>query len=305
MSEIDNKQRGYLPNARNVRSRIIGLLEYTPPLVHTTLAGGFGRKRISAMMRIKNEEKFLRDSVESVLPLVDEVVIIDNDSTDNTPLIAQDLAQLYRRQIRVFHYADAIARVGSENQELASTRSGRRSPRLLANYYNWCLRQCRMSYILKWDGDMVATPNLAVHIEHFRNSSDLVMKIFGANLHPDRYHLVGASADTQQEIQTRMETPMSVENWTAPYTDLEPRLFPRVLARYRTDFWWCESLDTPWMPWSISPEDCGFIHLKYCKPDPYENWSPDFSAVIQSGIVPGPVVPDELHSLVTSIGTSF
>ena len=55
----------------------------------------------------------------------------------------------------------------------------------------------------------------------------------------------------------------------------------------------------------ISPRQCGYIHLKYCKPDPYENWSPDFSAAIRSGIVPGPVVPDELRSLVTSIGTSF
>ncbi len=42
-------------------------------------------KQISAMMRVKNEEEFLAASVLSIADFVDEIVIIDNLSTDNTP----------------------------------------------------------------------------------------------------------------------------------------------------------------------------------------------------------------------------
>jgi glycosyltransferase involved in cell wall biosynthesis len=267
------------------------------------LASGFRRKRISVMMRIKNEATFLRASVESILPMVDEIVIIDNDSTDATPRIAQDLARSHPEKMRICQYHHAIARVGSENQALAASITARNSPRLLANYYNWCMRQCRMNYILKWDGDMVATPSLAVNIEHFRYSRDLIMWMFGANLHPDRRHLVSASRGTQRKIQMVSELRDAVTNHISPYTDSEPRLFPRLLAEYRTDFWWCESLSTPWWQWSVSMKECGFLHLKYCKPDPYEHWSYDFAALIKRGIVPGPTVPVELRSLVEFIGT--
>jgi hypothetical protein len=161
-----------------------------------------------------------------------------------------------------------------------------------------------MNYILKWDGDMVATPSFAREIKHFKNSHDyLVMLVFGSNLHPDRRHLVGASMTTQQEIEIAMGRPTSVGNHISPYTDIHPLLFPRFLARHRTDYWWCESLHTPWRRWNFPLKESGFLHLKYCRPDPYEHWSDDFAALMKKGIVPGPVVPVDLRSLVESIGT--
>jgi Beta-1,4-N-acetylgalactosaminyltransferase (CgtA) len=272
-------------------------------IIRPLLLSKFRRKRISAMMRVKNEETFLRASVESILPLVDEVVIIDNDSRDGTPAIACELARLHPEKIRLYDYPYAVAKVGSENQSLASRASDRNSPRLLSNYYNWCLSQCRMNYVLKWDGDMVATPPLARHLAYFKNSSYLVMMFFGANLHPDRDHLIGASDTMQQEIQASMAAPMTVENWTSAYSDLEPWLFPRILAKHRTDYWWCEKLHTPWIKESISINECCFLHLKYCKPNPYEHWSNDFADMIKKGVVPGPVVPSELRELVELIST--
>ena len=300
LGTLEMKQREFRSTIRHVLSFLNSRI--VKPIV-APLASGFRRKRISAMMRVKNEEPFLRASVKSILPLVDEIVIIDNDSTDATPRIAQDLARSHPEKIRVCYYNHIIARVGSENQTLASTRAGRNSPRLLANYYNWCMRQCRMNYILKWDGDMVATPALALQIEHFKNSRDLVLFVFGANLHPDRCHLVGASTSTQREIETAIGLPGAVRNHTSPYTDIHPLLFPRFLAEHRTDFWWCESLHTPWRRWNHYMKECGFLHLKYCRPDPYEHWSNDFAALMKKGITPGPIVPIELRSLAETIFT--
>ncbi len=284
------------------------------PFVIAPMAAGFRRKRISAMMRIKNEEAFLRASVESILPMVDEVVIVDNDSSDATPRIASDLARACPEKVRVCNYPHEIAKVGSENQALASTAAGRKSPRLLANYYNWCLRQCRMNFVLKWDGDMVATTAFSDHIKIFKNSEYVIMSVFGANLHPDRRHLVAASEAAQQQIRDGMNLDQtSVLNWTSPYTAVEPRLFPRFLASYRPDRWWCEVLHSPWARWpslSFDPrpsdslflaKDCGYLHLKYCKQDPYENFSNDFAELIKIGVVPGLALPPELRDLAKTI----
>jgi len=42
-------------------------------------------------MIVKNEEQFIRSCILSVKPAVDEIVIVDNGSTDRTPLIAEEL----------------------------------------------------------------------------------------------------------------------------------------------------------------------------------------------------------------------
>jgi len=44
-------------------------------------------QKIVAMYRVKNEERFLKKSIESIYDLCDEIVILDDDSTDNTAKI--------------------------------------------------------------------------------------------------------------------------------------------------------------------------------------------------------------------------
>ena len=60
-----------------------------------------------------------------------------------------------------------------------------------------------------------------------------MMGVFGANLHPDRRHLVAASETIQERIKEGMSLDQtSVLNWTSPYTAVEPRLFPRLFSKY-------------------------------------------------------------------------
>ena len=304
-------QDSVLLNARRLRKAVAARI--AKPLIIAPLAAGFRRKRISAMMRVKNEEAFLRASVELILPMVDEIVIIDNDSSDATFRVATDLARACPAKVRVYSYPHRIAKVGSENQALAATIEGRKSPGLLANYYNWSLQRCRMNFVLKWDGDMIATAMFAEQLDFFKSSSYVMMGVFGANLHPDRRHLVAASETIQERIKEGMSLDQtSVLNWTSPYTAVEPRLFPRLFSKYKADRWWCEVLHSPWERWSslsfdprppdlrFLARDCGYLHLKYCKPSPYENFSNDFAELIKIGVVPGPELPLELRRLAES-----
>jgi len=60
--------------------------------------------KISMLMPVYNEEKFLRYSLENTLRYVDEAIIIDGSpwgaSTDNTPNIIDEFDRIYPRKIR-------------------------------------------------------------------------------------------------------------------------------------------------------------------------------------------------------------
>lgn len=43
------------------------------------------------MMNVKNEERYIRDSIKSILPLCDFVFVVDDGSTDNTKRVCFDL----------------------------------------------------------------------------------------------------------------------------------------------------------------------------------------------------------------------
>ena len=241
------------------------------------------KQRISAMLRVKNEARYLAPALESIVGLVHEVVVIDNLSEDQTPQIAAGFAERFPGKVRLHRYPHAVARVGAENRALIESEEGRRSPALLSNYYNWCLARCTGDFILKWDGDMVATEQFAGELAEFQRGPWLVFKFRGANLHPDRLHLVGVPPKNQDAIQEQVTGKFTVGNWTAPFTDYEPRLFPRYQAIYNNAFWWCEALKSPFLDWQElqlkALEPC-YVHLKYCKDNPYENFSRDFAEAI-------------------------
>lgn len=58
--------------------------------------------KLSLCMIIKNESAYVREAVESVLPIVEECIVIDSGSTDESTQIIQDLAKL-EPKIRFFH----------------------------------------------------------------------------------------------------------------------------------------------------------------------------------------------------------
>lgn len=47
--------------------------------------------KISACILAKNEEENIAECIRSVKPYVDEVIVVDNGSTDNTGEIAESL----------------------------------------------------------------------------------------------------------------------------------------------------------------------------------------------------------------------
>ena len=108
---------------------------------------------ISAMIRVKNEGSNIYNVLSSIKNCFDEIVVIDNNSSDNTiPEInraARDFPSL-RTKLKIHHYKFEIAKCGIDNFMEAQS-----SPSSLASFYNYSLKKCNFSKICKWDGDMI------------------------------------------------------------------------------------------------------------------------------------------------------
>lgn len=152
-----------------------------------------GQKQVSAMIRVKDEEEFLYPSVKSIADYVEEIVLIDNGSADRTPSVMESLRREYPHEVVCYQYNYEVRRQGWESWELALRSEGCSSPHLLASFYNWCLRQYTKPYILKWDGDMIATEGFSQSMADWRKSRKVVMTFKGVNVHPDGRHLMASN----------------------------------------------------------------------------------------------------------------
>lgn len=253
-----------------------------------------GDRSISAMVRVCNEEEFLREAIRSIVDIVDEIVLVDNASNDGTPEVVHALKADYPGLMRTYEYPHAITRVGRETWELSERDPDGRSPCLSSSYYNFCLEQCTRPYVLKWDGDMVAVDEFQQHVADWRSSGRPVMVFHGANVHPDRRHLIAARTADREALISKLEVP-GLPQWATSLSHdyPEPRLFRRQGARYETTLLWTQHLSTPLSGGGSRSTDrfvvetpC-YLHLKFCKRDPLSNYSPDLAEVIRTNITVG------------------
>jgi glycosyltransferase involved in cell wall biosynthesis len=208
------------------------------PIRHKGLSGNLSRELdhamrpigLSAVMRCKNEEEYVVASILSIYRIFDEIVVVLNNSTDQTRKLIEDL--LYNHpKIRLLEYANECSPIGPDYCErvLAKPEAS------LAKYYNWCLDQTSFSHVCKWDGDMIATP-VFEQVRALIKSSDVVMF--------DGYDVLGK--DT---------------------TDFEARIFKYDPARARYVDWdLYEVLEHDYAKISIVREQC-YLHMKLVKKD--------------------------------------
>lgn len=92
---------------------------------------------ISASYIVKNENKYIRQSLESIKDLVDEIVIVDTGSTDST----KEICKQYTDKIYDYKWNDSFA-----------------------DARNFSLDKCTGNWILRLDGDEIVPKETAVNI---------------------------------------------------------------------------------------------------------------------------------------------
>jgi len=119
--------------------------------------GSLSRPRkpgISAYMRIKNEEQFVRTAILSHIDFYDEIIAVYNDCTDNTEGILTELAQQYPRKLKVHHYPPKVH--WAHSAEYAQVAGD--SVHGAANYSNYALSKTTRTVATKLDADHLAIP---------------------------------------------------------------------------------------------------------------------------------------------------
>jgi len=144
---------------------------------------------LSMMLRIKNEEEWIRYSILSICKWADEIVVVFQNSTD---LSEQIVRELNLSTIKIYQYPfDSYKHgVGFNSHPEDSVFSQ-------AYYYNWCLSKTTREWVCKWDGDMVAMDWLGNQVHKHMANKDLIT-IRGINLAGDIYH-VGKDEFTANE----------------------------------------------------------------------------------------------------------
>ena len=171
---------------------------------------------VSVIMRVKNEKDWITVSIESIKSMADEIVILDNGSTDGTYQTLRELASTHENLIKL-----------------------ERRPRLdHCSLSNSALNQTRFRWIFRWDGDMVAHTTGKYTIQNLRKRL--------LALDPRRYYLIylrhiNLSGDLGHQDSKEM---VHIEEYVHTYSPEARYIHPgrfeaiKVPKYYRVLFWY-------------------------------------------------------------------
>lgn len=107
---------------------------------------------ISLFARLKNWEEFLKQTILSQESFFDEIILVDNNSTDETKQICLDLLNKFQNKIKFYEYTPEVYPVWHEKWSSIKDNS----VHSLSYYYNWTLSKTNYKYVAKLDDDIIA-----------------------------------------------------------------------------------------------------------------------------------------------------
>ena len=112
------------------------------------------RKWISGFARLRDSALYLEKVIEAHLPYLDEIVLVDNNSQDNTREICQSLQEKHPEKIKIFQYLPEVYRLWTDEYQTCPENSVHD----MSYYYNWTLSQTSCQYAMKIDDDHLPFP---------------------------------------------------------------------------------------------------------------------------------------------------
>lgn len=122
---------------------------------------------VSGILRVKNDAEFLAESVDSCIGALDELIIVYNGCTDESPGIIREKAVQYGDKIKCYEYTPVVYANNLTDEEYNFVKQlPENSPHLLANYCNYALTKVSYEFVVKIDADQI------YNTEEFRKLCD-------------------------------------------------------------------------------------------------------------------------------------
>jgi len=207
---------------------------------------------ISAMLRVKNEETKIRACLSSIIGIFDEIIIIDNGSTDSTYAEVERIMNDNKDyNIQLYSYPFALAKIGKDNQATSAN-----SVHSLVYYSNWCISKCKKKWIFKWDGDMIlprSKRNIAIDLaDSIRKSAPIFWNVKGQTVYLDGRGMPWAANNEINE---------------------EERAFKNNSAFHFKKVGPWERITCPFSMDEMYTKDVVFYELKDSREDEFSHWS--------------------------------
>lgn len=111
---------------------------------------------VSGIMRVKNDAEFVEACIDSCIEALDELIIVYNDCSDDTPQLVEKKRLQYPEKIKVYEYKHKVYSVNLSEEDYNYALSlPDNSPHLLCNYYNYALSKVSYRYAVKIDADQL------------------------------------------------------------------------------------------------------------------------------------------------------
>jgi len=203
------------PHVRNRLARLARTaLSFSPQLRFIALPSR--PEGISIMVRVKDEADWIRPSIDSIKGIADEIIVVDNGSSDRTYEILEEMASEEKGLIKLWRKPDLSH----------------------CDLSNFALEQTAFRWVFRWDGDMVA------HTSGDHNILTLRDRLLSLN--PKGYYLIylrhiNLSGDLFHQDPKEM---VHIEEYIHTYSDQARYIHPgrfeamKVPKYYRVLFWY-------------------------------------------------------------------
>ena len=111
---------------------------------------------LSGIMRMKNEAQFVADCIDSCIDGLDELIVVYNDCTDDTPVIIEQKRKQYPSKIKVYPYEYHILAANLSKEDLDYAMGlPEDSPMLFCTLCNFALSKVSYKYAMLIDADQL------------------------------------------------------------------------------------------------------------------------------------------------------
>ena len=199
---------------------------------------------ISGFARLKNADEFLEPVLEAYIKYLDEIILVNNNSTDNTEYICKKIKKKYPKKIHYYSYKPIVYPARSEEHKKEPVNS----VNSLVYYYNFALSKTHYQYAFKIDDDNYPIEEqLKEIVKHIKqNKSNTFIITPGINL---------LKKNNKIGICKKF-----------PYCGLNGDMgFFRVCEK--TYFYHTKNHETLNIPYKLQKWSLFFIHLKYLQKD--------------------------------------